>query len=316
MNDQTYYGTITLGTPPMNFSVQIDTGSSELWVPSINCQTEACTSHRQYNPSDSSTFNLTYYEIELQYLTGTVAGLIDQDTFTVGNPAIVLTNQGFGEMYNVSDDFISSSSDGLWGLSPEYNSLDIYRQPFLNMVNNGSLSKPQFSLWLNPNASALNAGEITFGGVNPSRYTADLDYLAAVPSKYWQVGLDAIKVGSKQLSGLQAKGAIFDSGSTGITVSTADFNLINEAIPALQYNENYQAYVIPCDMAMNGNLPTLGFTMNGTTYTLSSSAWVLTALQSQEDDVYFLEQSGNVCISSVGPGNEATDPITLETRRL
>ena len=37
------------------------------------------------------------------------------------------------------------------------------------------------------------------------------------------------------------------------------------------------------------------------------------ALQSQENDIYFLEQTGNVCISSVGPGNEPTDPITLGT---
>ena len=71
----------------------------------------------------------------------------------------------------------------LQGLSPEYNSLNIYRQPFLKMVLNDSLAQPQFSIWLNPNASALNAGEITFGGVNKARYTGELNYLAAVPSK-------------------------------------------------------------------------------------------------------------------------------------
>lgn len=40
------------------------------------------------------------------------------------------------------------------------------------------------------------------------------------------------------------------------------------------------------------------------------------AEQSQEDETYFVEQSGNVCISSVGPGNDATDPITLGTNFL
>lgn len=44
-----------LGTPSNEYSLLVDTGSSDLWLFLDECQSELCSGHKKYSPKDSST---------------------------------------------------------------------------------------------------------------------------------------------------------------------------------------------------------------------------------------------------------------------
>merc|ERR1719223_1077806 len=51
----TYWGAISLGTPPQEFKVIFDTGSGNLILPNDACTEPGCAPHRKYSPKSSAT---------------------------------------------------------------------------------------------------------------------------------------------------------------------------------------------------------------------------------------------------------------------
>uniref|UniRef100_G1U4J4 Peptidase A1 domain-containing protein n=1 Tax=Oryctolagus cuniculus TaxID=9986 RepID=G1U4J4_RABIT len=149
MNAQ-YFGEIGLGTPPQNFSVVFDTGSSNLWVPSRRCHflSVPCWFHHRFNPKASSSFRPNGTKFAIQYGTGRLDGILSEDKLTIGG--LQGAPVTFGEaLWEPSLVFTLAHFDGILGLGFPTLAVEGVRPPLDVLVEQGLLDKPVFSFYLN-----------------------------------------------------------------------------------------------------------------------------------------------------------------------
>ncbi|NWH48431.1 PEPC protein, partial [Fregata magnificens] len=141
-----YFGEISIGTPPQNFLVLFDTGSSNLWVPSTYCQTPACSNHARFNCSLSSTFSGIRETYTLSYGFGDLSVELGYDTVTIQN--IIVTNQEFGlSLDEPSRPFYYLDFDGILGMAYPGVGISGYNTLMQNMLQQNQLTEPIFSFY-------------------------------------------------------------------------------------------------------------------------------------------------------------------------
>ncbi|XBJ20623.1 hypothetical protein VPH35_011418 [Triticum aestivum] len=233
MNAQ-YFGEIGVGTPPQKFTVIFDTGSSNLWVPSAKCYFSiACYLHARYKAGASSTYKKNGKPAAIQYGTGSIAGYFSEDSVTVGD--LVVKDQEFIEATKEPGvTFLVAKFDGILGLGFKEISVGKAVPVWYNMVEQGLISDPVFSFWLNRHADDEGeGGEIIFGGMDPKHYVGEHTYVPVTQKGYWQFDMGDVLVGGKS-TGFCAGGcaAIADSGTSLLAGPTAIITEINEKIGA------------------------------------------------------------------------------------
>ncbi|KAG9218927.1 hypothetical protein CCMSSC00406_0000959 [Pleurotus cornucopiae] len=266
MNAQ-YFSEITLGTPPQTFKVILDTGSSNLWVPSTKCTSIACFLHAKYDSSSSSTYKSNGTEFSIQYGSGSMEGFVSQDTLTICD--LKIPHQDFAEATKEPGlAFAFGKFDGILGLGYDTISVNHITPPFYSMINHGLLDDPVFSFRIG--TSEDDGGEAIFGGIDTSAFTGKLNYVPVRRKAYWEVELESVGFGDDHLE-LENTGAAIDTGTSLIALPTDIAEMLNTQIGAKK-SWNGQ-YTVDCSKVPD--LPDLTFTFGGQKYPLAASDYIL-----------------------------------------
>lgn len=265
MNAQ-YFSEITIGTPPQTFKVVLDTGSSNLWVPSQQCGSIACYLHSKYQSSDSSTYKSNGTEFEIHYGSGSLSGFVSNDVMSIGD--LEIKGQDFAEATSEPGlAFAFGRFDGILGLGYDTISVNHMVPPFYQMVNQKLLDEPVFAFYL---GDQEGESEATFGGVDKSRFEGDIEYIPLRRKAYWEVDLDAIAFGD-EVAELEKTGAILDTGTSLNVLPSSLADLLNKEMGAKKgYNGQY---TVECDKRQT--LPDVVFTLAGSKYSLPATDYIL-----------------------------------------
>ncbi|MBN3308441.1 PEPC protein, partial [Amia calva] len=276
-----YYGKIGVGTPPQYFYVHFDTGSTTLWVNSIYCQSEACTMHPLFDPSQSSTYYSNNQPFSIQYGTGSVSGVIGYDTITLED--FTVTNQKIGlSSQEPGSHFARPLHDGLMGLAFKQGQGTIVD----TMIKENLLEEPVFAFYLSKNSGRTS--EVTFGGTDPSQYTGEIHWVPVAAESHWQLVFQGFEVDHQSTGWCQGGcSAIVDTGTSLLTCPPQYVQELHQQLGA-QQDENGH-YVFECDSI--SSLPTLTFVMNGAHLHLEPSAYVF-------------QGSGTYCESGIEASHE------------
>ncbi|KAM4610041.1 pepsin A-like [Polymixia lowei] len=264
--DLSYYGVISIGTPPQSFSVIFDTGSSNLWIPSVYCNSQACQNHRKFNPQQSSTFKWGSQALSIQYGTGSMTGYLAIDTVEVGG--ISVPNQVFGISQTEAPFMAHMSADGILGLAFQSIASDNVVPVFDNMVKENLVSQQLFSVYLSSNSQ--QGSEVVFGGIDGNHYTGPITWIPLTSATYWQIKMDSVTINGQTVACSGGCQAIIDTGTSLIVGPTSDINNMNSWVgaPTNQYGEA----TVNCQSIQS--MPDVTFTLNGHAFTVPASAYV------------------------------------------
>jgi hypothetical protein len=153
-----YLLNVIVGTPGQRMQLQLDTGSSDIWVPwtdSEICSADELCTEGSYDPGPSSTFNdVAPDAFDIEYVDGTkIQGDYIEETFGVGDVKVRDMTMGFAKTATINSQDVPFQGIVGVGFSAAEAITDDGTSPYPNLISmlksEGHTDSLAYSLWLN-----------------------------------------------------------------------------------------------------------------------------------------------------------------------
>ncbi len=253
---------ITVGTPPQQLNIDIDTGSSDFWVFCSETPKSELNGQTIYDPSASSTSTrLDGATWKITYGDGSgSSGDVYLDIVNLGG--LQVNQQAVECAQQVSAQFTSDvGNDGLLGLG--YGMLNTVKpDKQKTLMDNAipSLDEPLFTADLKHGVRKCNrfahlvfgltlvclAGSYNFGFIDDNLYQGDLTYTPVdTRSGFWMITSSGYQVGSDSFEERSYKG-IVDTGASILLMPEWLTNNYYSGIDGAKYDKIHGAWTLDC----------------------------------------------------------------------
>ncbi|KAM6538626.1 Peptidase A1 domain-containing protein [Fusarium falciforme] len=265
-----YFSEIAVGNPPQNITLQLDTGSSDVWFPWSSA--DICEDNSKggcpfgsFNPDKSRSFKHVGPGLfDITFIDNSYAkGDYFVDHFEFGGAVIKNLTMGLGVDTDIHF--------GLIGMGYASNEAVrdtediIYPNLPVAMWQGGYISTIAYSLWLND--LDASSGNILFGGVDTAKFTGNLTRINVLPVQghylHFLVALTSVVARSPSGTDTLTSDrfpikAVLDSGTTLTYLPQDITHEIWEEVGAV-YSSTYEAAVLPCSRGKHPGNFTFGF---------------------------------------------------------
>ncbi|KAJ8593943.1 acid protease [Rhizopogon salebrosus TDB-379] len=263
----TYTMEVGVGNPATQYTLLIDTGSSNTWV----------GANAPYNPTSTSLD--TGNTINVGYGSGTMSGEEYTDTVTLG-PNLIIQNQGVGVASSAQG---FQDVDGILGVGPVdltqgtvSNTSDV---PTVtdNLYAQGTISSNSIGVFYEPSSTAnVTNGEITFGGTDNTKYTGEINFVplttTSPASRYWGIN-QSISYGTGNTI-LNTTAGIVDTGTTLLLLATEHVEAFQAYQQATGATQDQTTGLLTITQQQYDNLQSLYFNIGGVTYEFTPNAQI------------------------------------------
>lgn len=296
-SDTLYVGTIAIGTPAQNFTMVLDTGSSDMWVPSQTCTSTVCVALVRFDTNNSSSYRAEGKTFDVKYGDGShVSGVTGADRVILSG--VPVANQSFG-MASTADSTIGRRGvDGVIGLGfGRAATIKSYTTIVETMLARKTILQPIVSIWLGRQrmggSNEGSGGAVIFGGVDTTKYVGNFTWAPVTDKNAWKIHIEAVSIAGKNLD--LSGNALVDSGTSLIILPTKVAATIHEQIPgAIEAPQT--GWIIPC----NTTVGDLNFTIGGQQFRVPADELVV---------LYRIPGYADYCKSAIDGSNSETDWI-------